>query len=265
MTRTTEERPHRLDRQVVIHAAPEVVFGYLTDTDRWAAWWGAGSSIDARPGGAVTIRYPGGVEASGEVVAIDAPTMMAFTYGYVSGTPIAVGASLVTIRLEAEGLATRLTLTHAFDASSVRDEHVQGWRYQLSIFGNLVADAVHAEAGECVDAWFAAWSDPDAAVRETTLQRIAAPQVGFRDRYSLVDGLPDLLPHLAAVHRFMPGMVLRREGDVRHCQGVVLADWVARGTDGRERGRGTNVFTFDPRGRIVSVVGFWAPPAGVRS
>ena len=49
----------------------------------------------------------------------------------------------------------------------------------------------------------------------STLRRegIVAPQVGFRDRYSLVDGLPDLLPHLAAVHRVMPGMALRREGD----------------------------------------------------
>ena len=39
----------------------------------------------------------------------------------------------------------------------------------------------------------------------------------------------------------MPGMRLERDGDVRHCQGTVLADWVARGADGQERGRGTNV------------------------
>ena len=60
----------------------------------------------------------------------------------------------------------------------------------------------------------------------------------FRDRFSLIDGMDDLRPHLAAVHRFMPGMRLERDGDVRHCQGTVLADWIARGADGQERGRG---------------------------
>jgi hypothetical protein len=47
---------------------------------------------------------------------------------------------------------------------------------------------------------------------------------------------------------------------MRHCQGVVLADWVARGTDGAERARGTNVFIFANR-RIESVTGFWSAAA----
>jgi hypothetical protein len=29
-----------------------------------------------------------------------------------------------------------------------------------------------------------------------------------------------------------------REGDVRHCQGMVLADWSARTADGQERATG---------------------------
>jgi hypothetical protein len=37
----------------------------------------------------------------------------------------------------------------------------------------------------------------------------------------------------------------------------VLADWIAAGPDGQERGRGTNVFTFDADGRISAVIGFW--------
>ena len=69
--------------------------------------------------------------------------------------------------------------------------------------------------------------------------------------------LDDLRAHLAAVHRFMPGMRITREGAIRHCQGVVAADWVARATDGTERGRGLNVFTLGGDGRIVDVVGLW--------
>jgi hypothetical protein len=74
----------------------------------------------------------------------------------------------------------------------------------------------------------------------------------------LISGEADLRPHLAAVHRFMPGMRLRRQGDVRHCQGTALADWVAVGADGQEKGRGTNVFVFRGAGRIESVTGFWS-------
>ncbi len=116
----------------------------------------------------------------------------------------------------------------------MRDEHVQGWRYQLSLFGNLVAAEAFAGAAEVVDGWFAAWSDPDATTRDATLSRVASDHVRFRDRFSLIDGMDDLRPHLAAVHRFMPGMRLERDGDVRHCQGTVLADWIARG--GRRAG-----------------------------
>ena len=104
--------PHALDRTVLIEAEPETVFRFFTDPARWAMWWGAGSTIDARPGGQMRIRYPGGVEATGEVIEVDAPRRLVFTYGYVSGKPIPPGASLVTIRLSTERDATRLSLIH---------------------------------------------------------------------------------------------------------------------------------------------------------
>ena len=130
---------HTLDRAVLIRAEREVVFSFFTDSARWAAWWGAGSSIDARRGGRVFIRYPGGTEVSGEVMDIIAPERIVFSYGYVSGAPIAPGGSLVTISLESQAAGTMVRLSHAFAEPSVRDEHVQGWRYQLSLFANAVA------------------------------------------------------------------------------------------------------------------------------
>jgi len=256
----TNALPHRLERTIVIQAERETVFRFFVDSERWAAWWGSGSTIDSRPGGRVFIRHPDGTEAAGEVVEVADPDRIAFTYGFVGGKPMPPGSSLVTIRLETSGAATRLHLTHEFAEAVVRDEHVQGWRYQLALFANVVANQVHAGAGEAVDAWFAGWSEPDAAVREAGLARVAAPEISFRDRFSLTSGLADLLAHLAAVHRFMPGMRLRREGDVRHCQGTVLADWVVQGSDGQERGRGTNVFVFRTAGRIEAVTGFWSAP-----
>lgn len=248
--------PHRLDRSLVIAAEPETVFRFFTDSVRWAAWWGAGSTIDARIGGHFLIRYPNGVEASGNVVEIDAPRRLVLTYGYATGTPIPPGASRVTIELAPEGDGTRLRLAHEFAEAAAREEHVQGWRFQLSLFSNLVTNEVFANADALIDAWFDGWSEPDADTRADVLTRIATPHVRMRDRFSAIEGRDELLAHLTAMQHFAPGMRLVRDSAVRRCQDTAVADWIARAADGSERGRGTNVFVFANR-RIDSVTGFW--------
>lgn len=252
--------PYRVDRSVVIHAPRENVFRFLTDTPRWATWWGAGSTIDARPGGALLIRYPDGTEVSGEVVDMKPPERISFTYGFVKGVPIPPGASLVTIRLDPHGLGTHLHLTHEFDAEGPRDQHLQGWRYQLALFANVVADELHSDAGSLIDTWFEAWAERDQPARERAFRRIADGELIFQDRFGNTSGLDDLLPHVAAAQLHMPGLRMRRSGDVRHCQGTALADWIATGSDGQERARGTNVFVLGPTGKIQSVTGFWTAP-----
>ena len=248
---------HRLDRTIVIEAPQAVVFKYFTDPARWAAWWGAGSTIDARPGGRLVVRYPDGTEAAGEVVDVTPPTRIVFTYGYVKGEPIAPGESLVTIELEPAARGTRLHLAHAFADAAVRDHHVQGWRYQLSLFANVVADEIHLDAAALVDGWFAAWAEPDEAARAAALAAIASPRRAHPRSLQLHRGPRRVIPHITAAQRFMPGMRLQRTGDPRHCQGIVLAGWTAVGPDGGPRGQGTNVFTLGPDGRIEAVTGFW--------
>ncbi|MBV8902714.1 MAG: SRPBCC domain-containing protein, partial [Acidobacteriia bacterium] len=177
-----------LERTLVIEATPTTVFRFFTDGSRWAAWWGAGSTIDAWPGGRVLIRYPNAVQVLGEVLEIAEPERIVFTYGYESGKPIPPGGSRVTIRLEPVESGTRIHLAHAFAEADVRDQHFQGWRFQLSLFANLVADEVNAGAPDLADAWFAAWSISDGAERVRSLEAIAAPEVRFRDRYARIDG-----------------------------------------------------------------------------
>ncbi len=250
--------PHRLDRSIVIRARRETVFSFFTDSNRWASWWGAGSTIDAKPGGQVFIRHPDGTEAAGEVVEVAAGQRIVFTYGFVSGKPIAPGASRVTIHLEAQADGTRVVLAHEFAETAVRDEHVQGWRYQLSLFANAVSNIAQSHAAERVDRWFGSWSDPDANSRARTYAAIAVPGVHFRDQFSCVDGASELVPHVGAVQHFMPGMKLERHGDVRQCQGTAMVGWVAKGPDGQERASGTNVFVFNADGLIEAVTGFWS-------
>ncbi len=249
--------PHALDRSILIHAPRATVFSFLTDSSRWATWWGAGSTIDPKVGGTVYIRHPNGIEAGGRILDIAAPERVVFSYGFNSGKPMALEASRVTMSFDEEAGSTRVRLHHEFAEAPVRDEHVQGWRFQFSLFANVVTALVHAGAAEKVDTWFGAWAEPDAARREAMLASVALPTVQFRDQFSCVDGFPELLPHIAAAQRFMPGMKLMREGDVRQCQGIVLANWTAVGPDGAARGKGTNVFQMAANGLIASATGLW--------
>src|SRR6185436_3401078 len=250
--------PHRVDRTITILAPVDTVFRFFTDSARWASWWGAGSTIDATPGGRVLIRHPGGTEVTGEVLEIAPPKRIVFTYGNATGAPIPPGGSIVTIELERQAAGTRLSLTHAFAETAQRDHFIQGWRFQLALFSNVVSDEANAGAQAKVDDWFRGWSEPDPAVREQLFGGLVAADLQFRDRYSHLNGIADLLPHITAAQHFMPGLRLHREGEVRHCQGTVLADWKAVSADGQPRGRGTNVFMVGGDGKFTSVTGLWS-------
>ena len=257
--RTMPELPYSLERTVLIKATPEVVFRFFTDNSRWASWWGDQSTIDAKVGGKVYIRHPNGVESLGEVLEVCPPEHIAFTYGFVSGKPIPPGSSRVTIRLRSEPGGTQLHLRHEFPEAGARAEHVQGWRFQLSLFANVVSNEVFTGAAATIDTWFGAWIVADERLREETLLKVATAGIRFQDRYSLLNGLADLSAHISAAQKFMPGTSLKRKGEVRHCQGTVLADWVAVGSDRRERVSGTSVFVFSPDVKIDSVTSLINP------
>ena len=250
--------PHSLDRVITIHAPRDLVFSFFTDEAKWASWWGAGSTIDPKVGGRVYIRHPGNVEVSGEVLEIRRPSDLVFTYGFESGKPIPPGGSRVSIALEAVGASTRLKLTHAFAEVPARDEFVQGWRFQLSLFSNAVLNALHSDVESQVDTWFRIWSESSEPVRKTALASLVSDAIAFRDRFSATDGIDDLSAHLTAAQKFMPGIRLERRGPVRHCQGTAVADWTALKSDGAQVGTGSNVFILDGDGRIAAVTGLWA-------
>jgi uncharacterized protein YndB with AHSA1/START domain len=247
--------PYSVDRSILIEADRETVFGFFTDSARWATWWGAGSTVDSRPGGALTIQHSNGFVSDGQVLEVTAPERFVFTFSLQGERPVPAEDSRVTIRLEPQAEGTMLRLTHEVADPVMRDLLVQGWRFHFSLFANAVANYVNAGAPDVVDAWFALWTEPDAAAREATLGRIATRKVRFRDRYSRLDGIDEVVAHTGASQKFMPGIRMERRGDVRHCQGTVLAEWVARAADGQVKMSGTNVFVLVPGLRIDSVTG----------
>ncbi len=247
-----------LERTVTIAARRETVFRFFTDSERFAAWWGKGSTIEPRPGGVVRICFPNDVVAGGEVLEIQPVERVVFSYGFASGKPIPTGASRVTVKLEEARRGTLVRLRHELPTAEARDEHVQGWRYQLALFANVAAREAQSGTAALADRFFALWGEKDAARRRAELEAIADPALTFHDPYSCTDGLDDLGAHIAASQRFMPGLALERVGEPRQCQGTALVDWVARGADGAERGRGTNVLELTPDGRLARVTGLWS-------
>jgi uncharacterized protein YndB with AHSA1/START domain len=253
-----DDLAHALERSVTIRATRETVFGYFRDSARAAAWWGAGSRIDPRPGGEVYVRYPNGVEAGGEIVALDEPERVVFTYGYASGRPIGPGRSLVTVTLAERPQGTVLALRHDFADAAVRDQHVPGWRYQLAVLAIVAAREQHAGLADVADRFLAAWNEPELAARRAALSAVCLDGVTFRDEWAAVDGVEDLAAHIGAARQHMPGVRLERSGAPRHCQGTALVDWVVRAPDGSVSRCGTNVLELAPDGRIAGIVGLWA-------
>ena len=250
-----EKLTEQLQRDVWIRADRDLVFRFFTDSGRFAKWWGAGSTIEPQVGGKVYIRHPNGVEMSGEVLEIEGPGRIVFTYGYVSGNPIPPGGSRVTIRLEPETGGTRLLLLHEFADAAGRDNHVQGWRVQLLVFSDPGGGGrVHGTGGG-VEGGGAGGADSRGGGCGAGFAASHPPGGPSQDRYSMLDGLAELSAHAGAAQRFMPGVVMKRTSPVKQCQGVVLAEWSAAGPDGKEMMRGVNVFVMGPDGRIETATG----------
>jgi uncharacterized protein YndB with AHSA1/START domain len=116
-----------------IAAAPETVFSFFTDADRWIAWQGVEGEIDATPGGALRIRMPGGQTASGEFVEVVPNRRLVFTWGWEGDAPpIAPGTSTVVIELEPDEAGTLLRLTHAgLVTREIAEHHRLGWERYL--------------------------------------------------------------------------------------------------------------------------------------
>jgi uncharacterized protein YndB with AHSA1/START domain len=246
-------------RTIEIAAPRELVFQYFVDSERFARWWGPGSSVDPRPGGAVRICYPGGQVASGHFKEVVEPERVIFSYGYEGERqPLKPGTSTVSVYLEQIPSGTRVTLRHVgIPSEELAREHVQGWRYQLSLFSKTVGAELHANAARLLDQWFEAWAETDPTLRRELLEACAAPGITFHDPFSALAGYEDLESQIAAAQRFMAGSSVVRVGEPLVSHADALVRWEMRTADGQVGGRGSNAVTFAPDGRLLHVTGFW--------
>ena len=129
---TSSTNDEAIDREVVVAAPPEVVWQFWTDPTRLVRWMGSEATLDPRPGGEIVIRYGNGAAMRGEVVELDEPRRLVFTWGWEDPTEIVrPGASRVEVTLDAVDEGTRVHVRHLGLPTAERAGHVEGWDYFL--------------------------------------------------------------------------------------------------------------------------------------
>jgi uncharacterized protein YndB with AHSA1/START domain len=136
----------------VFDAPRAVLFKAWTDAEQIAQWWGPQGfttqycQMDIRPGGSFRfcMRSPEGTDywKVGVYQEIVEPERVAFTFAWADAEGNPGHETLVTVRLEALGERTRLTLQQAvFDTVERCEDHRQGWTSCLERFATWLADA----------------------------------------------------------------------------------------------------------------------------
>jgi uncharacterized protein YndB with AHSA1/START domain len=116
-----------------IEASPEIVFAYLTDSQRFVAWMGVGAELDPRPGGRYRIDVDGVHIVSGEYQVVDPPRRLVMSWGWEGHPTVPPGSTTVEIILTPERDATILRLRHlGLPDEGERRLHTDGWTQYMS-------------------------------------------------------------------------------------------------------------------------------------
>jgi uncharacterized protein YndB with AHSA1/START domain len=141
---TTSERLS-VTREVVIDASPETVWEFLVDPDKITRWKGTGISFVAEVGSPYRIDVVPGAAAVGEIVELDPPRRLVYTWGWEGHPTVPPGSTTVAYELFPEGTGTRLRLTHSdLPSADEVDSHTHGWEHYLQ---RLAVAAAGGEPG----------------------------------------------------------------------------------------------------------------------
>jgi uncharacterized protein YndB with AHSA1/START domain len=120
------------EREILIAASPETIFGFLTDADKHIQWDGTEAELDPRPGGVYYVLVHGEYPARGEFVEVVPYERVVMTFGWDQPDhPIPPGSTTVEYTLTAEGDKTRLHLRHHGLPEDAVADHSVGWTHYL--------------------------------------------------------------------------------------------------------------------------------------
>ena len=145
--------PHRIEREILIHAPIDVVWAVVTEPEHVSGWFSDSVELDLRPGGAARLRWDTHGTVHGRVERVEPPHFFSFRWMMDPGQELSEeNATLVEFSLDAEGSSTRLRVVESgFRDLRLPDEekrehfesHSRGWDSEL---GELVEYAVREGA-----------------------------------------------------------------------------------------------------------------------
>jgi uncharacterized protein YndB with AHSA1/START domain len=121
----------RIEHEVRVEAAPEVVFEYFTDPSKVVRWMGSEATLDPRPGGICRLDIQGGMML-GEFVQVDFPWRIVMTWGWEQEL-FAVGerSTAVEVSFTPDGESTLVRLAHCRLPAGAVAFHRAGWDHYL--------------------------------------------------------------------------------------------------------------------------------------
>jgi uncharacterized protein YndB with AHSA1/START domain len=141
--------PERVEREIHIEAAPDVVWSVLTEADHVAAWFSDSAEIDLRPGGEAVFTWNQHGPAHARIEQVDPPRLLSYRWmRAVREHPPAAeldetNSTLVELTLHPEDEGTRLQVVESGfqqlaggedEIATYAEENREGWG---SEFGEL--------------------------------------------------------------------------------------------------------------------------------
>ncbi len=130
--------PGDVVREIRITAPPEVVFEYFIDPAKVIRWMAQEAEVEPKVGSVYRLTIDGNV-ARGEVVQLEPPHRVAFTWGWEESGPVPSGSSTVVVDLEPDGEDTLVRLTHRGLPDDARELHAEGWSRFLPTLASVVS------------------------------------------------------------------------------------------------------------------------------
>lgn len=143
------EQAEALELEIRVAASRSTVFSLLDNAEGMARWFGSTVDLEPEPGGEVRVDINGRDIAKGQVVEVDPPERIVFTFGWEGeGHPVPAGSTQVEIALTEDGDETIVKLRHTGLTVEQAAQHKEGWEHYMP---RLLAVAEGRDPGK--DPW----------------------------------------------------------------------------------------------------------------
>lgn len=119
--------------------SPEVAWEYLTAREHLPKWLGYPIVFDLEVGGGIEVEIDSGDRFAGNIMSIDRPRRLVFTWGWRSGpVDIAPGSTTVEMTLEPSGEGSYFQLIHS-GLGEWAERNIIGWSLKLNRLTDLLS------------------------------------------------------------------------------------------------------------------------------